>query len=75
MIDKIVKNDHKSVLVPIEAWEYNSPYLKYIGKKADIGLFAEAFIYYDRVYVNLLTPQEFEEIASSSSGRYGRWSR
>jgi len=59
--ENFTKNTHKTALVPIEAWEYNSPYLKYLGKAADIGVFAEAFIYYEKVYVVMSTPQQFEE--------------
>lgn len=55
------QNDHKRVLVPIETWEFNSPYLKFSGRNADIGLFAEAFIYYEKVFVYVNTVKEFEE--------------
>lgn len=60
-IENFVKNTHKSALVPIEAWEYNSPFLKYLGKASDIGSFAEALIYYEKVYVVISTPKQFEE--------------
>ncbi|MDR7090883.1 hypothetical protein [Cellvibrio fibrivorans] len=39
-------------LVPIESWAYASPELISSGQTIDIGLFAEALIYYDTVYVN-----------------------
>jgi hypothetical protein len=45
--------DHSSAIVPIESWCYCSPEVKACGKSIDIGLFAEALIYYDRVLVNI----------------------
>jgi hypothetical protein len=63
-MDAIIKNAHSNVLVPIESWEYNSPYLKYLGKAADVGLFAEAFIYYDTICVQMNTPRDFEEFVT-----------
>lgn len=45
-------SNHKTTLVPLESWAYCSPELKYSGKSIDIGLFAEALIYYDCVIVN-----------------------
>jgi hypothetical protein len=44
-------NDHTTALVPIEAWAYQSPDLRRQGRQIDIGLLAEALIYYDRVLV------------------------
>ena len=44
-------SDHASTLVPIESWCYLSPELRHGGASIDIGLFAEALIYYDRVFV------------------------
>lgn len=43
---------NKSALVPLESWAYASPELISTGKTIDIGLFAEALIYYDTVIVN-----------------------
>lgn len=57
----IINNDHKSVLVPIETWEYNSPFLKFLGKPADVGLFAESLIYYEKIYIQINTVGEFEQ--------------
>ncbi len=45
--------DHSSAIVPIESWCYCSPEVRACGKRVDIGLFAEALIYYDRVYLNI----------------------
>jgi len=42
-------SDHKLALVPIEPWAFHSPDIRNAGLLADIGLFAEALIYYDRV--------------------------
>jgi len=43
-------SDHTRAFVPIEAWCYSSPSLKYSGKSVDIGLMAESLIYYDNHY-------------------------
>ena len=40
---------HKLALVPIEPWAFHSPDVSNAGLQVDIGLFAEALIYYDRV--------------------------
>jgi hypothetical protein len=44
-------NDHTTAIVPIETWVYQSPELRQRGVRLDIGLLAEALIYYDRVFV------------------------
>jgi hypothetical protein len=44
-------NDHTTALVPVEAWAYQSPELRRQGRQIDMGLFAEALIYYERVLV------------------------
>jgi len=46
-------SDHTMAIVPVEAWAYGSPALRYSGRSVDIGLFAEALIYYDCVAINL----------------------
>lgn len=43
---------HTSALIPLETWAYSSPELAIQGKSIDIGLFAEALLYYDSVIVN-----------------------
>lgn len=45
------KNDHTTAIVPIETWAYQSPRLRRQGLRLDMGLFAEALIYYDRVLI------------------------
>jgi hypothetical protein len=44
-------NDHTTAIVPIETWAYQSPDLRRQNVSLDIGLLAEALIYYDRVLV------------------------
>lgn len=53
--------DHKKVIVPLESWCYASPHLRFNGRSIDIGLFAEALIYYDTVFVNLTNQLQFAE--------------
>lgn len=53
------KNNHTTAIVPIEVWAYNSPYLVLKKMKNDIGLFAEALIYYDQVYVVIQSEAQF----------------
>lgn len=54
-------SDHTTAVVPISTWCYNSPDVRAGGRGVDIGLFAEALIYYDRVAVNLTTQPQFAE--------------
>lgn len=44
---------HSSTFVPLEAWCYHSPKLKYNGTNLDIGLFSESLLYYDQVFINI----------------------
>ncbi|MCK4904928.1 hypothetical protein KAS42_01605 [bacterium] len=55
-------SNHKTALVPIETWCFNSPNLRYIGKNIDIGLFAESLIYYDQILLNVANPSQFAEL-------------
>ena len=55
-------SDHSTSLVPLESWNYNSPELRANGKSIDVGLLAEALIYYDRVLVNVGNPFQFAEL-------------
>lgn len=66
-------SDHTSALVPIRTWSYMSPELCRNGKPIDIGLFAEALIYYDRVLVALPDRWAFAPFISwfIEQGRYG----
>jgi len=50
---------HDSALVPIETWAYSSPSLRSTGRIVDIGLFAEALVYYDCVIVNPANQRQF----------------
>ncbi len=54
-------SDHTTALVPISTWCYNSPDVRVTGRGVDIGLFAEALIYYDRIAVSITTQPEFAE--------------
>lgn len=54
-------SDHTTALVPISTWCYNSPDVRAAGRSVDIGLFAEALMYYDRVAVSITTQPEFAE--------------
>jgi len=65
-------SDHSTVLVPIESWSYNSPSLLANGHLIDIGLFAEALIYYDSVIVNVGSPAHFQAFLNwfVSQGKY-----
>lgn len=55
-------SDHTTALVPIEAWCFNSPEVRYMGKYIDVGLFAESLIYYDRILLNVGNPSQFAEL-------------
>jgi hypothetical protein len=58
---EVASNDHTTAIVPIETWAYASPMMRMHRRPIDVGLLAEALIYYDRV---LLAPSCFP-----SSGR------
>lgn len=57
-------SEHTTAIVPIETWCYMSPELARMGKRIDVGLFAEALIYYDRVFVVPTTENFFIEFLS-----------
>jgi hypothetical protein len=44
---------HKATIIPLESWAYSNPELRTKGANTNIGLFAEALIYYDTVYVEI----------------------
>lgn len=52
-------SDHKKALVPLETWWYSSPELHEQNIKVDMGLFAEALVYYEQLYVNAGNAQQF----------------
>ena len=67
-------NDHTTALVPIETWAYASPSLRMAQQPIDVGLLAEALIYYDRV---LLVPSSYPSsgrVLSESEASSGRHS-
>jgi hypothetical protein len=54
-------SDHTTTIVPLESWCYSSPEIRARGKTVDIGLFAEALIYYDRVVANITNQPQLAE--------------
>jgi hypothetical protein len=52
-------SNHKQTLVPISTWCYCSPELGYKGYALDIGLMAEALIYYENVFINITNQPQF----------------
>jgi hypothetical protein len=56
-------SDHTVALVPVECWTCLSPDQRYRGRLVDVGLLAEALIYYDRVLVNVTTEMGFAALA------------
>ncbi len=42
-------SDHSTAIVPLQSWVYESPALRRDRTPIDVGLLAEALIYYDRV--------------------------
>lgn len=59
-----MRTDHKRVLVPLGTWEYSSPLLKIEGKQTDLGLLAEALLYYDHVVVDIQTDRELTDLVN-----------
>lgn len=57
-------SDHTRAFVPIEAWAYSSPDVLVGGSHVDIGLLAEALVYYDGVYLNVATQPQFAAVIS-----------
>ena len=55
-------SDHSAALVPLEAWSYSSPDVCLQDRSIDIGLLAEALIYYDKVIVNVANQPQFAEL-------------
>lgn len=52
-------SDHKRSIVPLEAWAYASPDVKLKGCDIDLGLLAEALIYYGSVAVQPTNQPQF----------------
>jgi len=53
--------DHSTAIVPLETWSYSSPELRAKRKTVDVGLFAEALIYYDCVAANITNQPQLAE--------------
>ncbi len=54
-------SDHTTALVPLETQSYFSPELRCRGINVDVGLFAEALIYYDCVIANITNQLQLSE--------------
>jgi hypothetical protein len=52
-------SNHQQTLVPISTWCYSSPELGYKGYTIDIGLMAEALIYYEKIFINITNQPQF----------------
>lgn len=65
-------SDHTKALVPIESWCYNSPEIRTKNRAVDIGLLAEALIYYDQILLNVTNRDQFAEVLDwfISQGRF-----
>ena len=59
-----IATDQSTTLVPLEAWAFQSPHLAHLGLRTDLGGVAEALIYYDRVLLNVQSPQELTDLFS-----------
>lgn len=55
-------SDHSAALVPVEAWSYSSPDVRLEDHSIDIGLLAEALIYYDKVILTVANQPQFAEL-------------
>lgn len=66
-------SNHSKVLVPLESWSYNSPEIRCAGKFVDIGLMAEALIYYDQVLLNITNQPQLAEFINwfIAQNKYG----
>lgn len=63
---------HASVIVPLEAWCFHSPLLRKEGKQADLGLLAEAMIYYDNIFLQIQRPADLDALVAwfAQAGRH-----
>jgi hypothetical protein len=55
-------SDHKTAIVPIEAWCYQSPDVLLATNKVDVGLLAESLLYYDHVALNVGNSDHFAHL-------------
>ncbi len=53
---------HAHVLVPLETWAFHSPKEYIRGIRVDIGLLAEALIYYDQVFAIIQHPSQLDAL-------------
>jgi hypothetical protein len=54
--------DHSKALVPLEAWAYAGTDIAVAGRHVDLGLLAEALLYYESLYVNVATQPQLAEL-------------
>jgi len=66
-------SDHSKALVALESWGYNSPELRYRGQSVDIGLMAEALVYYDSLLLNVANQPQFATLIEwfANQGHFG----
>lgn len=57
-------SDHTRALVPIGSGLFSSPGLEMQNQSVDIGLLAEALIYYDQVLLHVENQQQFADLVS-----------
>jgi hypothetical protein len=57
-------SDHTLAFVPVDSWAYSSPELISRNRSVDIGLFAEALIYYQHVLVSAGSKHQFADLIS-----------
>ena len=55
-------SSHRLALVPLEAWAFSSVDVKAGGRDVDIGLLAEALIYYDSVMMSVSSQAQLATI-------------
>ena len=61
LLNNNIMSNHSKALVALESWSYNSPEIRRAGKSVDVGLMAEALIYYDQVLINVATQPQLAE--------------
>lgn len=60
---------NNEAFVQLEPWFYQSPRLLKAGRKIDIGLLAEALVYYDTVYFGHTSDEQFARVAAWFKGQ------
>lgn len=61
----------KKCFVPIEAWAFASPSVRLNGRHTDVGLMAEALVFFDEVIVNIQSSQHLADVLNSFKCCYG----